>query len=470
MYRSKLIELYKKLSKQDLTALRKFVRSPFFNQREDVIRLCDYILKAIRQEDFKQLSKPKAFQYVFTSATYEDRQMRYVMSFLLKLTMQYLSYTELTKDEFRTKVYLSKALRLRGVDILFEKVWKNALKIQTQETSKNAQFHYNNYLCYLEKYEYIHRRKRSGEMKLQEISNEITTFYIAEILRLSCAIFTHQTMTTQAYEISMLENVLQEVANGGYEEIPSVAIYYCGYLALSDKDHKHYFKKLKTLIQKYWKRFPESEIRDIYLLAINYCIKHLNRGERDYIREAFELYRLALSNNVLLENDVLSSFTYNNIRSLAFALNEIEWVENFLENYKKKLPVKNRESTYLYNRAIFYFRKPDYASAMRLLQKVEFEDLLYNLDTRRMLLRIYFELQEFDALSSLLDSFKIYIGRQKNMGYHGENYLNLIYFVKKILKNNMHNKVFRNQLIEEVKATKAIAERDWLLSQLESKK
>jgi len=39
-----------------------------------------------------------------------------------------------------------------------------------------------------------------------------------------------------------------------------------------------------------------------------------------------------------------------------------------------------------------------------------------------MLLRTYFELEEYDALFSLLDSSEAYIRRQKGMGYHRSHY------------------------------------------------
>lgn len=49
---------------------------------------------------------------------------------------------------------------------------------------------------------------------------------------------------------------------------------------------------------------------------------------------------------------------------------------------------------------------------MQSLLQVAFKDVLNNLDARRMLLKSYFELGEYNALDSLLDSFSRYIHRQ----------------------------------------------------------
>ncbi|MFT5383274.1 MAG: hypothetical protein ACI81W_000672, partial [Saprospiraceae bacterium] len=192
-----------------------------------------------------------------------------------------------------------------------------------------------------------------------------------------------------------------------------------------------------------------------------------NRGYAKYKWECFELYKSGFQNKVLLENGVLSKFTFTNVSRLGLALKEFDWVESFLKSYKSYLPVSERENTYNYILALFYFLKPDYTNAMKLLQKVNFNDVLDNLDSRRMLLRIYYELREYSALDSLLDTFNVYLSRHKDIGYHKDNYANLIYFVKKILKANLSDKAQKLKLIGEIEATQAIAEKAWLLEQLD---
>lgn len=83
-----------------------------------------------------------------------------------------------------------------------------------------------------------------------------------------------------------------------------------------------------------------------------------------------------------------------------------------------------------------------------------------------MLLRMYYETGEVDALESLLDSFEMYIRRQKDLGYHGENYTNLIRLIRKLMQIPIGQKEERSQLAEEVKATKSLAEREWLLGKV----
>ena len=104
---------------------------------------------------------------------------------------------------------------------------------------------------------------------------------------------------------------------------------------------------------------------------------------------------------------------------------------------------------------------------MPLLLQVELKDVLHNLDARRMLLRGYFELEEYDALDSLLDSFSRYIHRQKEIGgYHRINYLNLIHFVKRLIKLKDTNQASLNNLRHEIEGAKNVAEQEWLLTKV----
>ena len=136
----------------------------------------------------------------------------------------------------------------------------------------------------------------------------------------------------------------------------------------------------------------------------------------------------------------------------------------FRKIIKNILHPRIMDNAWRYNLAFFYFQQEKYKSAMQLLIQVEFKDTLNNLDARRMLLKSYFELGEYDALDSLLDSFSRYINRQKELGYHKDNYLNLIRFVKKVIHTNDKEKLEKLKI--SILNTSALAEKEWLLEKI----
>ncbi len=201
--------------------------------------------------------------------------------------------------------------------------------------------------------------------------------------------------------------------------------------------------------------------------AINFCIRRQNRGERAYAREAFELYRSALETGILLENGVLPKYTYNNIHMLAQVSGERDWARTFLDEYRNNLSPTERDNIYRYNLAVFHFRAGEHKKVLEVLREVEFSEVFINLDVRRMLLKSYYELEEWPALDSLLDSFKAYLRRQKGLGYHRESYLNLIRFSKKMVKSAGKRDGAQRRLAAQITAVDAVAEREWLLSKLQ---
>lgn len=467
MDNSALFFVFLSLSPKERRDFELFVNSPYINRRNEVSRLFEFMVENIAISE-SALTKEKAWKYVFQNEEYDDKKMRYTMSFLLQALRQFLIYREVEEDLVQSQVLLCRSLRQRRLSKLFESEIQKTMELQEKQPYRNTHYHYNNYLIQLEQGEYQSQKSRRGDLPLQKLADELTSFYVADFLKQNCSILSHQTVAQRNYSLKLLDEVLSHVETSDYSSSPAIEIYYCGYKALSDLNNESYFIQLKKLISQYWSNFPAHESREIYLMAINYCIKKLNKGDSKYLREGFDLYKSGLENEVFLEDGYLADFNYKNISRLGLYLGEYDWVEHFLNHYKKLLYPRTRENTYLYNLAYFYFQKPEYDKAMVLLQKVDFNDVLNNLDARRMLLKIYYELGEFEPLHSLLDSLKTYISRQKDVGYHKDTYLNLIRFVKKMIRHDLSNPKTRSALIDEIKNTPAFSDQSWLLKQLES--
>ncbi len=462
MLSSQLMQLIKSLTKHDLREMRKVVRSPYFNQREDVILLFDYIEKNIASQK-ADFSKENVFKNLFPKDTYNDTQLRQIMSYLYKIIQNYLITEGVLHDDMNSTLYLLQAFQKKNIDKLIEKQIEQSIYAIENQQLKNALFHYSKYKIRIEEYEFFRNKNRSGELHLQSLSDELDYFYLSERLRQSCILFAHQTHTKQNYKQPFIESIIT-ILEDIIEEVPlSVSVYFYTYKTLVEPDNEQHFQYLKKIIVENGRMFSEGELKDIYVLATNYCIRRLNNGDKQYGIEALNLYKGRIKNGVLLENDVLPHYTYKNILALAIKAEEFQWAEQFLNEFKKYLPEKDRENIFEYNRGIFLFRMGNYAEAMVLLQKVNLTDVLYNLDARQLLARIYYEQNELNPLMSLIESAKVYLHRQKGIGYHHEMYANYFRFMDKMLKIDMKNPNARKILRGEVEKTQLLAERDWLL-------
>ncbi|MEO1624370.1 MAG: hypothetical protein AAFV25_04365 [Bacteroidota bacterium] len=462
-----LIELLQSLDHPEQRKLYKLLHSPYFNQREDVIRLYDYWRKHCSKAN-KPFDKRQAFGVVFpTESVYKDGLMRYALSFLLDACRRFLVLEELEASPRQAQLLLCRALRKKGGGQVLGKTLERTTRQKMPQSSVDAEHHLLSYQLAAERFHQQYQQKRADKIAIGPIVEELTIYYATELLRWSATSLIRERLSGLPFEHGLLQSVLEYAKEYGPSH-PTLNAYRLSYRALTD-DRSESFDRLLDLIESQWQAFPPSDLKDIYLLAINFCIRQLNTGQRAFIRQGFELYRSGLEKGVLLEKQQLSKYTYNNILQLGLGLQEFDWTEQFLEDYRSHLDPKERDNLYCYNRAVFYFRKGDYAQAMSLLQDVEFKDLLYNLDARRMLLRMYYEQGYFDALDSLLDSFRVFILRQKKIGYHRSNYLNLIQFMRKILKMRPSDDKARQKLRRQMEQTASLAEKEWLLDIVQSR-
>jgi len=126
---------------------------------------------------------------------------------------------------------------------------------------------------------------------------------------------------------------------------------------------------------------------------------------------------------------------------------------------------------YTYNFAHIHFAKGNYDSAIELLRDVEFSDVYLNLSAKALLAKIYYEDDELDVLMSHLESFRMYVRRNKVIGEARKTvFNNFIRFTRRLLKFDKGDNKGLDQLQSETEETKQVAELDWLLKKIASLK
>lgn len=439
-----------------------------FNRRPEVSALCAYL--ETNADKPSALVAERLFEAAFPGEPYAPARLRHTLSYLLQVVRDYLAWTEWSAEASNKTPWLLRSLRKRELYFMLPREEEGAFQILEAAPTRDATYFFNRYRLLQENLEMATKGERSARISLQPLPDALTVFYVVEMLRHACVALTHQAIGGQNYRFALLDALLEAAQKEDLFSEPAVETYFNGYLTLksSGPEGENSLQKLKALLTQHGERFSTAEMRGLYLIAVNGCIRRMNAGQREYIREAFELYRVALARGFLLEDGWMSGFTYKNIIRIGAALGEEGWTQHFLEQYRDALHPRDRDNHYHYNQAYLFFQRQDYARAMPLLQQVEFEDVLHHLEARRMLLRSYFELGEWLALDSLLQSFNAYLRRQKGIGYHRTSNENLLHFVRRLLEMRTGNAVARSQLKTAIEATPDVAERQWLLQQCDN--
>lgn len=467
MDNSHLIVVLRTFSKKELRELQKWLESPIHNQRDDALLLLHYLTSNDTLDREKQLKKEKIYAKIFPKEVFDDAKLRQTMHFLLRAVEEYLVFQEFQENITYNKVLLAGVYRKRKLEKPFHKAIRHAEEVQEDFSYRNEEFLRNEFLIQQERNIFQSGRERTTKMNFQEMSDALDCSYFASKLTQSCAMLAHQAVYKTPYDIGLVDEVMEHVETKNLFHIPAIAVYYYIYRMLTEHENPAYFENLLAQLKIKGHFFPDAELQGIYLHAINYCIRKINSGNESYVRKAFELYQQGLEKKVLIMNKTIDPYLFRNVAAIGLRLKEYDWVDYFIHNYKDYLEAQHQENFFQFNLARLRFEQKDYAAAMTLLAQTDFDDILIQLNAKTMLSKIYYELDETDALESLLESMRTYLNRKEVIGYHRSNYNNIIRYTKKLVRMNPYNKVQKDKLRQEIATANPLTERDWLLKQLD---
>jgi hypothetical protein len=460
-----LMLILRALSKERLRALDKFVRSPYHVTHPGVLQLYDYVKENLQNE---ALTKENVEAQLQIQGETDPKRLYHLTNYLLETLEKFLAQEHWEKQEHLRNIATTEALRQLHLDESAASMLRYSRKRLTTDQHRGSAFHRADYQLHWEAYYLLQQEGRAKSSNAQELADAQDVAFICDKLRTGCLLQSLQLVTKQTYDKGLLDQVLQFLEGHRYLDIPAVAVYYHGYFAqLGGEGSDAHFLRLKSLLQEYSPCFSVSETHDLYLMAINFCIRRINQREERFFREIFDLYQSGLSHGALLENGLLSRWTYNNITLTGLRLGENEWVKDFLHHYAPLLSESHREGAVHFNLARYHYHVGALREAMQHLLLIDYDDVLHNLGAKTMLCKIYFALDEWDALENHLDSIQIYIRRKKVLGYHKDNYLAFVKFVRKLLSINPKHAAEKEKLRQEIKAAPILTERDWLLGELD---
>ena len=467
MQKSQLIQVFRTFSKKEIRDFKKWISSPTHNLREDVVKMYDYLTSSDHLTTENDLDKTLIFKHLYPKEKFDDARMRQAMYFFMECLENFLIYQKFLEDETRQKSFLASVYKKRGLNKAFKKTVNTFLEKKEKEKNQSDAFFLNDYEFQKDLFDYTNQHERSEQTNFDAMQAALDNYYLVNKLRLACVALYHSRIFKVNYDIKLLNEIVAYLENAPSKE-PIIATYYTVMMTLMFPDKEAFFDDLKEKLNEYTPFFTWNDGHEIYLFTINYGASKLNQGKSEYRRDVFNLYKNGIELGFLLENDVITTYTFKNVVTLGIHLKELEWVEKFIHDYQIKLEETQRQGTVDFNLAMLYHAKKDYRKAQRLLASFEVDDLLITLNAKFLLIKIYVEEGEFDLLDTHLTTMRVYLNRKEILGYHKEVYKNVIHFTKKINRVNPYTKVEKAKLITEIKETKALADKEWFIRQVEA--
>ncbi len=475
MHNSKLIQLLKTCSKEELQAFYKFAQSPYFNTNPKMAMMVDYVRKCGPTFSSKKLKRENVFAHVFPKEGFKEMKMQKYMSEMVGLLETFWVQEYIRKEkEIENELILAKVYRAKDKAHYWAKQVEAVEKKIKKASYLNVENYYQTFQLNLAIHESIEAEgQRDQEPNLQQVFDSMDSFYLIYKLKYYYKAINFQYFKAQDYQCEFIEPILAYIEKGEYD-IPELMIYYYGLKCYHDFEEDGPFDELKKLLEKHVHDFPKKESRELFSIAINYCIRQLNKGNRDYLQSVFELYQFEIKEGIIIEDGKIPAATYRNITTTASLLDELDWLEQFLEEYKEAVDEKD----YALNVAQLYFRQARYPEIIQLFKAADYDDVLFILSAKAILLKSAYELKnqfvdDYDyeeKLDAELTNFAAFLHRKKRaLPKHYIFYLNLTRNLRELFRLTQEADVNQSKLVqleEQVKALKEIAEKRWLLQKI----
>ncbi len=471
---TRLIKMLLGFSKADLKQFADFVKSPYFNKNEHLVRLYTFILKYAPHFKHPKFTFEAAFHYLFPDQTYKKEAIIKLCSKLMKLAEKFVIQQQMNDKELKSKLVLLTYYNKANQNDLFESLLKNTRKLNEGGGLRNSQYYK---LLFEMESEYAHFLSaklddRKGDVNFQATTHSLDVYYLSQKLEQLCQMKNRQQTVSFPYRFDLMEEIMSFLPQSIYYEIPIIQIWYTAFLLLHQPTIAHY-QGLKKLIQQHHQLVAIQEKRVLYTYLENSSAQLMGRVER-YV-ELFDLYQLQLQDQTLYSNGYLQPTIFRNIITVALKLKENDWAEQFLKDQQALImpDYVEKEDMVSFCKALILFEQEKYEEALDFLNLLKYNNVYTKLDERRVRLKVYYELEFEDPFDDLINSFRKFISKNKaqiNEVYIdlNRNFINAINAIRKLTYEIENQEIKRNELVAEIKEIQLIAEKDWLLEKLEA--
>lgn len=434
METSKIFGILSGFNKYDKKAFSRFLSSPWIIQDASLKKIFKLISEG--NSDLEESWKETLYKKVFPDKKYNNKHLRYLLSALTQGLENFIACQELFKDSTLLVQLKMKGLSFRNNEKAYDYEHIRYEKWVNSHPNGDADYYLRRFLNSYQHLNYTYRKtKRKNIIRFDQVMLYLDRFYVAKKLQLLAEMENAQNVLAADYKIYFANETKKLAAIDDFQQVPVIAVYYHILMTLTGPDQEKHFKELRKLLTTYGNLFELNELNDVYQYVRNYCIKKINTGNADFQLILFEIYKEILTNKKLLQQEYLSQWEFKNITTLGLRLGQLDWVHEFIQKYSYYLRPVERKNAILYNTANLHFHRHEYSLTLKLFQKVEFTDVYYQLDTRSIQLKIYYETEEEDALLFHAAAFRIFLKRNRLISvYQRTIYKNLIRFTIQLMR------------------------------------
>lgn len=469
MHQIKLIVLLKNLNKEEFSRLGKFLNSPFYNYSNPPILLYEGLKKFFPTFDSPKLTKENIWSKVYPKEAFHPSKFWQLTSKLTQLVEQFLITIELEKKPTQKQQLLIHALSTKSKKLLLKELQKEEERVNDKKDIKDKfLFHLsiNNFHGIFNTTEAIHYEEK--------YLNALEVFYLIEKLKSAINLKSVEKHRNLTYTFHLIPEITQLIEENDFNN-PHLKIL-IHLFQLVNEEYNEIFFEIKKMFFQTIDTFDRENKKFVFHHLINYSIVESNKGEDSFRRENFELYKLGITHDIIVESSIISYGIFTTIVSLGASFKEFEWTEKFFKDHSKFLPQSLKDHALAISKGYLFFYQKEYSKAIDLLLNYPFDKTLDSIRSKGLIIRCYFELflkdsSYYDLFTSFSISFEKYLSRDDiGSGNRIQLYLNFVKALRtlgRLIRENKYHGKFKKIYSKRISNEKIIL-KPWLINKIES--
>ena len=478
---SKLIQILKTFSVNEIKDFEKFIASPYFSTGRNVEGLYS-ILKPYHPEfDSSQLDNKTVFKKLFPCDKYSEMKFKNVTTALTRLAEQFLVNESIKNDPVEFERRLTDSF-LERVDL---KLYYNASNALEKKINKLPFDHHkgfsieeniaaNKYSYYLK----MNRHDKAIPLMSKAAEYNILTFFVKYIKSINYMNRIPGTYydemkndLVEAFRNNLdLDRIINDLRKRKYPYLWLIELYYYTFKFFNDLDDTDAFHIARKSFNSNKEKYSRIEKHFILGNFYAYCINKFSMGNTDFAREEFEICKQLKDENALTSTDYVSLelMSFRNILYTAIKVKEYDWLEKFIKDCTSLLRSDGRDNMKNFALSKLEFERGKFENALEYASKIQYDMFTYKLDIKNLLLMIYYELGLLDQAESLIATYKHYIKHNKDFS---RNYMrkfkNFITVYSSLFKaRSIANTKDIGLLLKKSEDTKILPSRSWFITKI----
>lgn len=450
MKNSKLILILESISSKEIRQLTGYIEAQK-NTNTLVYRLYSLLLKQYPEFNIKFIEKEKIYKKLFPDSPYKEKRLSKLMSELTDCIEEYIVIANKSKNLIEEHLVLLRYYYEKNLDKCFNstsKELKSILDTLPESSSKSiAKYKFAELMASYE------LKENSRNSNYQNVYNVLIEMSEAEKLRWKNLSILNQFSSIDPHIPRGICYTIHKQLND-----------------LLNEEHELALDTILNEVEDNIAKFDKEESREILKIILDYAMKKVNNGDLNFYEHIVRVYKLFILKDLILnDNGLITIPAYKNYIRALLKFNNINEALDFLESYKDKLPLESRAQIYSFNKATIWFEQEKYSDIIEILKAVNFDDIYYKLNLKRLLIKTYYKLyigddaSYFTIMDAQINSFYKFIHLEKTVPeVHILANKHFVKFIRKVISIGNFNLAEKKRLLQKIKSTKQLAERDWL--------